>query len=278
MSTSNTAAIADIYSTRAATYDTSNDSHHVRHTKSYISHLKPYLHPGASLLDLACGTGLLTLPAKALVGPHGRVVGVDVSKGMLDIARRKSRGQSVDIEWHEHDVSDLTPLNLGAAGGFDVITCAAALCLLPSPVAAVKNWTQVLKSGGRVMTDVHVPSSNVPMDIFTFIGPEVGESLKWDMTLFQTLDSLGKILEDAGLEVEQAWESEVFLSNEVDVKDAEEIFEGAVKNPMFAQFGAEEVRDRARITFIRRLKELGGTKGKLKEDTRHWMCIGRKPC
>jgi ubiquinone/menaquinone biosynthesis C-methylase UbiE len=277
MSTSNTVAISDIYNTRSATYDSSNNSLHVRQTKSYLSHLTPYLHPGASLLDLACGTGLLTLPAKSLVGAHGRVVGVDMSKGMLDIARQKSREQSIDVEWYEHDVSDLTPLNLGSAGGFDVITCAAALVLLPSPSTAVHNWTQVLKPGGRMMTDVLVPGSNIVMDIFSSIGPDVGETLKWDMTRFRTQASLCKIFEDAGLEAEQVWESEVYGSNEIDVKDAEGIFEEAVQNPMFANFGTEGVRDRALIEFVRRLKELGGTEGKLREDTRSWMCIGRKP-
>jgi ubiquinone/menaquinone biosynthesis C-methylase UbiE len=277
MSTSNTVAISEIYNARSATYDSSNNYHHVRQTKSYLSHLTPYLHPGASLLDLACGTGLLTLPAKSFVGAHGRVVGIDVSKGMLDIARQKSREQSIDVEWYEHDVSDLTPLNLGSAGGFDVITCASALVLLPSPSTAVQNWTQVLKPGGRMMTDVHIPSSNIVMDIFSSIGPDVGETLKWDMTLFRTQASLSKIFEDAGLEVEQVWESEVYGSKEIDVEDAKGIFEEAVQNPMFANFGTEGVKDRARIEFIRRLKELGGTEGKLREETRFWMCIGRKP-
>jgi protein-L-isoaspartate O-methyltransferase len=137
----------------------------------------------------------------------------------------------MDVEWYEHDVSELTPLNLGSAGGFDVITCAAALVLLP----AVHNWTQVLKPGGRMMTDVHVPGSNIVMDIFSSIGPDVGETLKWDMTLFRTQASLCKIFEDAGLEVEQVWESEVYGSKEIDVEDAEGIFEKAVQNPMFAK-------------------------------------------
>jgi ubiquinone/menaquinone biosynthesis C-methylase UbiE len=277
MSTSNTVAISNMYNTRSTAYDLSNNSLHVRQTKSYLSHLTPYLHPGASLLDLACGTGLLTLPAKSVVGASGRVVGVDVSKGMLDIARQKSLEQSTDVEWYEHDVSDLTPLNLGSAGGFDVITCASALVLLPSPSTALRNWTQVLKPGGCMMTDVHVPSSNIVMDIFTSIGPNVGETLKWDMTLFRTQASLCKLFEDAGLEVEQAWESEVYGSKEIDVEDAEGIFEEAVQNPMFANFETEEVRGRARVEFIRRLKGLGGTEGKLREETRYWMCIGRKP-
>lgn len=277
MSTSNTAAISHMYNTRSATYDSSNNSLHVRQTKSYLSRLTPYLQPGASLLDLACGTGLLTLAAKSVVGAHGRVVGVDASKGMLDIARQKCREQSMDVEWYEHDVSELTPLNLGSAGGFDIITCAAAVVLLPSPFTAVHNWAQVLKPGGRMMTDVHVPSSNVVMDIFSSIGPNVGETLKWDMTLFRTQASLCKMFEDAGLEVEQVWESEVYGSKEIDVEDAEGIFEEAVQNPMFANFGTEGVRTRALIEFVRRLKGLGGPEGKLREETRFWMCIGRKP-
>lgn len=40
--------------------------------------------------DLACGTGLLTLRAKNMVGTHGNVVGIDISIGMLEDARRKS--------------------------------------------------------------------------------------------------------------------------------------------------------------------------------------------
>ena len=277
MSTPNTVAVSDIYNTRSANYDASNNSLHVRQTKSYIFRLTPYLHPGASLLDLACGTGLLTLPAKSLVGAHARVVGIDMSKGMLEIARQKSREQNMDVEWYEHDVSELTPLNLGSAGGFDVITCAAALVLLPSPSTTVHNWTRLLKPGGRMMTDVHVPSSNIVMDIFTSIGPDVGETLKWDMTRFRTQASLCKLFEDVGLEIEQAWESEVYGSTEINVEDAEGIFDKAVQNPMFANFGTEGVRDRARTEFVRRLKGLGGTEGRVREETRSWMCIGRKP-
>ncbi|KAI9826690.1 MAG: hypothetical protein M1819_007324 [Sarea resinae] len=279
MSASNTAAIADIYNARAADYDAGSNYNHVRQTKYYLSHLTPYLHPGATLLDLACGTGLLALPAKSLVGASGRVVGVDVSSGMLDVARQKSREQRVDVEWYEHDISDLGALDLGSTRGrgFDIIACAAALVLLPSPSAAVRNWTRVLKPGGRVMTDVHVPDSNIAMAVLSAIGPEVGQSLKWDATQFRSQASLCQVFEEAGLEVERAWESEVFGSREVDVADGESMFEQAVQSPMFAEFGKEGVRDRARMAFVHRLKELGGADGKVREDTRSWMCICRKP-
>jgi hypothetical protein len=54
-----------------------------------------------------------------------------------------------------------------------------------------------------MMTDVHVPSSNIVIYIFSSVGPDVGETLKWYMTLFRTQASLCKTFEDAGLEVEQ---------------------------------------------------------------------------
>ena len=200
-----------------------------------------------------------------------------MSRGMLDIARQKSRAQKVDVEWYEHDISDLTALNLGSTDGFDIITCAAALVLLPSPDTAVCDWTQVLKPGGRMMTDVLVPGSNIVMDIFCSVGPAIGELLKWDMMLFRTQAAFCKVLEDAGLEVEKIWEGEVYESKMIDVDNAEGLFEEAVQSPMFANFGKEEVKGRARIEFIRRLKELGDTEGKVKEETRSWMCIGRKP-
>ena len=49
------------------------------------------------------------------------------------------------------------------------------------------------------------------------------------------------------------------------MKDAEGIFEEAVQNPMFANFGTEGIRNRALIEFTRRLKELDSTERKLRE-------------
>src|SRR3954471_18292565 len=50
--------------------------------------LRAGLAPGMSIADVACGTGLVAREGALIVGPHGRVVGVDPSEGMLAQARR----------------------------------------------------------------------------------------------------------------------------------------------------------------------------------------------
>lgn len=194
---------------------------------------------------------------------------------MLNIAKQKAHDQNIDIEWHEHDISNLTSLDPGT---FDLVTCASALVLLPSPSSAIKHWASLLKLGGLLMTDVHVPSSNVITDTFAHIGPDVGELLQWDSTKFTSLESLSGMFEDAGLEVENAWKSEVFAWREIDVhvEMAEKAFEEALQSPMFANFGREEIKEKAKVAFVKRLDTLGGQKGRLIEEIRFWMWIGRK--
>ena len=89
----NTADIIRIYDARSAGYDTEHNSLHLRQTQYYLTYLQPFPQPHASLLDLACGTGLLTLPAASKIGPHGHAVGIDISPGMLPLARQKSLEQ-----------------------------------------------------------------------------------------------------------------------------------------------------------------------------------------
>src|SRR5207245_9961496 len=51
------------------------------------------LKSGGAALDVACGSGKLTAELARLAGPEGRVVGLDFSAGMLEIARRDHPGQ-----------------------------------------------------------------------------------------------------------------------------------------------------------------------------------------
>src|ERR1700682_5941033 len=61
------------------------------------------LTPGASALDVACGTGRLTEELARATGAHGRVVGLDFSSRMLQEARRRRP----DLEWVEGDALSL---------------------------------------------------------------------------------------------------------------------------------------------------------------------------
>ena len=58
---------------------------------------------GDRVLDVACGTGPVARYAAALVGPSGRVIGLDLNAGMLAIARALPQREGIAIEWREGD-------------------------------------------------------------------------------------------------------------------------------------------------------------------------------
>jgi len=99
------------------------------------------LEPGGSALDVACGSGKLTAVLSRIAGPRGRVVGLDFSPLMLEIARRDHAG----IEFLEGDALSL-PFD---DGSFDAATIAFGLRNLSNPVRGLREMLRVVKPGGR---------------------------------------------------------------------------------------------------------------------------------
>lgn len=99
--------------------------------------------PGDRLLDVACGTGVVARAAAGRVIPDGSVTGLDLNPAMLAVARRVSP----QIDWRQGDVAAL-PF---ADGGFDVVTCQAAVFFFPDPTAALGEMARVTRTGGRVV-------------------------------------------------------------------------------------------------------------------------------
>lgn len=104
-----------------------------------------------SVLDLAYGTGLVTILAKQQVGETGNVIGIDISQGMLDVARAKTKQLGLDITLFEHNITDLDELRLDMK--FDIITCASALWLLKEPLPALKHWARVAEANDGETAD-----------------------------------------------------------------------------------------------------------------------------
>ncbi len=101
-----------------------------------------------AVLDVACGTGDLTL-AYAAAGPQ-RVVGVDFTEQMLDIARHKMQQRaagSVPVDFQWADAMDL-PF---ADASFDVVSIAFGLRNVAEPMRALREFRRVLRPGGRVL-------------------------------------------------------------------------------------------------------------------------------
>lgn len=103
------------------------------------------LGPGTSVLDFGCGTGLSFGPLNAVVGPSGRIVGVDVSPEMLAQAREKIRHESwtniTVIESNGEEVV-LEP------SSFDGVLCFYAHDIMRSR-AALGRAIESLRPGGR---------------------------------------------------------------------------------------------------------------------------------
>lgn len=104
---------------------------------------------GQSVLDVACGTGIVARTAAERVGPTGRVVGVDLNQAMLTVAERVCPG----VELREADVTAL-PFDDST---FDVVLCQMALMFFPDPRAAIREMGRVVTSQGTVV--IMVPSS-----------------------------------------------------------------------------------------------------------------------
>ena len=125
---------------------------------------------GEHVLDVGCGTGSLTAEAAARVGRSGRVVGLDVSDGMLAVAR----AGRPDIEWRRGDETHL-PVDLGT---FDVVMSNFALVFFRDPITALREMWRVLRSRGRLAVAVwgaidRAPAYSVLSDI---VARHVGET------------------------------------------------------------------------------------------------------
>lgn len=103
------------------------------------------LQPGERVLDVACGTGVVTRLAAERVGPNGAVAGLDINPAMLAVARTvPSSGPS--IEWHEASAESL-PL---ADGSFDVVLSSLGLQFVPDKASALREMRRVLAPHGRL--------------------------------------------------------------------------------------------------------------------------------
>ena len=110
------------------------------------------LQPGERVLDIACGTGLVTFPAAAAVGPGGEVVGTDISQAMIDLVRRLAAERGVaNVSFDRMDAEDLGAL---PDASFDVVLTALGLMYVPDVLQALKEQHRVLKPGGRAVAAV----------------------------------------------------------------------------------------------------------------------------
>lgn len=105
------------------------------------------LKPGDRVIDIACGTGIVTRIAAARVGPSGAVAGVDLNPGMLNVARSlKTTDDAASVQWQEAS-ADKLPF---PDGSFDVACCQLGLQFFADRPAALREMRRVLSTNGRL--------------------------------------------------------------------------------------------------------------------------------
>lgn len=105
-------------------------------------------HPGSNVVDLGSGAGLDSFLASYLVGPTGRVVGVDMTVEMVAKAARTAG--ELDLENTEFRAGYIEDLPV-ESGWADVVISNGVINLCPDKLGVYKEICRVLKPGGRVM-------------------------------------------------------------------------------------------------------------------------------
>jgi ubiquinone/menaquinone biosynthesis C-methylase UbiE len=109
------------------------------------------LQPGDRVLDVACGTGLVSLCVAEEVGAAGAVVGTDVSGQMVEAARLIAAEREVGNVTFERGEAEALPF---ADGSFDAAICGLGLMYVPYPIEALREMRRLLRPGGRAAAAV----------------------------------------------------------------------------------------------------------------------------
>lgn len=105
------------------------------------------LAPGERVLDVGCGAGTDTLVAAQMVGPEGRVTGIDMTAEMLAKARQSAGELGVDnVELVEGEAERLPFPD----ESFDVVISNGVIDLVPDKDAVFSEIFRVLRPGGRI--------------------------------------------------------------------------------------------------------------------------------
>ncbi len=114
------------------------------------------LHAGATVVDLACGTGLNFALLERAIGPRGRLVGVDLTDAMLERADRRVEAAG----WRNVRLVQADAAGFDFPTGVDAVLSTYALTQVPGCGVVVAHAAAALRPGGRLaVLDLKVPAA-----------------------------------------------------------------------------------------------------------------------
>jgi len=153
--------------------------------------------PGDCVLEIGCATGTLSLAAKRQAGPTGKVVGIDIIPGMIEVSRDKASQAGLDVTFQSGSIEAIPFPD----ENFDVVMCSFMIFHMSEKVRSkgIKEISRVLKPNGSLLVlDLALPPNPVSRGILKLF---LGFMLKHD------LKELRPIMESSGfsqIEISQA--------------------------------------------------------------------------
>jgi len=204
--------VAKVFDSVAGKYDVMNDIMSLgthRLVKQFTIELSA-VRPGQTVLDLAGGTGDLSLKFSRLVGESGRVVLADINASMLRVGRDRiiDNGAGNNIIFSQVNAEQL-PF---AEGSFDCICIAYGLRNVTDKDAALRSMFQTLKPGGRALilefSKPVNPLVSKAYDVYSMLWPVAGKLVTGDSESYKYLvesirmhpdqQTLQQMMKDAG--------------------------------------------------------------------------------
>jgi arsenite methyltransferase len=213
---------------------------------------------GERVLDVGCGTGLLAGHIADLVGPAGRVLGIDPLPLRIEIAQARARA---NLEFRVGDAYDLGGL---PDSGFDVVCLNAVFHWLPEKTGPLREFARLLRPGGRlgISSGLKGERSRLQEIVAEVLAepPFDRDRQARDSIIFRVdADEMRALLEATG-----------FVPALIEVRTNEQVYpsaEAAIRFSEASSFGnfmghlPSELRQQARAVVARRLAAVAGPEG-----------------
>jgi ubiquinone/menaquinone biosynthesis C-methylase UbiE len=143
-------------------YDNSTRKHRLAEMKGYAREVARHIQDGCSALEVAPGPGYLAIELAKL--GEFKIIGPDISKDFVEIAKRNAKEAGVEVEFRQGSVADIPFPN----NTFDFIICTAAFKNFKEPLKALSQMYRVLKPRGTALiVDMNRHASNQQIEDYT---------------------------------------------------------------------------------------------------------------
>ncbi|MDD2676459.1 MAG: methyltransferase domain-containing protein [Methylacidiphilaceae bacterium] len=230
------------------------------------------IEPGDSVLDLGCGTGRLAQHVAKLVGPQGKVLGIDPSFQRIAIAkRREAAGLSFEVAGSDN-------LSSFASGSFDRVYMNYVFHWIDKKEETLRQIDRILKPGGRI--GISTGRKDQPSRVRDLIRDSIREVLgEVPADLFvspfrMSQNELRTLAEQAGFRIV---DFQILPFSDY-AKDPEEVitFLSASSSGRFLSGVGEEQRERILAVLKQKLSKLQTERG-IAMDHPAMLLVGEKP-